>query len=132
MNIDEKPPIVPRQLHGRRYVIALVVSLSIVAALIIVDLQPYFSYLAKKRHIQSLISIGSNIDDAPAILKSQGFQVGEKYLPTVDKDYYWIDIQVATKPRPVTLTILSLVGVRAYFHWLTLEAGLDNRIRAIL
>lgn len=117
--------------HWRRYALAAI-PFALFAAFIIWDLQTYFAYAEKKRQIEKLVSVGSNIDESAAFLKRAGFHVGDKYLPTVDQDYYWVDIQVAHKPRPITLSVLSLVGVRAYFHWVTLEAGLDNRIRRIL
>ena len=54
-----------------------------------------------------------------------------KHFATIAEDKYWIDVTVASKPRPWTLTILHLMGVKLYFHWVVIESGLDNKVRTV-
>lgn len=109
----------------------LISALLGVALLVILDLQPYFEYQSKASRIRKLISIDSNIDDAGSILKANGFAYYEKHFSTVAEDAYWIDVEVAFKPRPFTLTLLHVVGLRLYFHWVVIESGIDNKVRKI-
>jgi len=104
----------------------------IIATLVVAwDLTPYFDYRSKANHIRQLIPIGSNIDDASSILSANGFAFQGKHFATVAENKYWIDVTVASKPRPWTLTILHLMGVKLYFHWVVIESGLDNKVRTV-
>ena len=119
---------------GKRYAFRwplLFLALAVGGSLVIIDLQPYFEYCSKENKIRQLIQIGSNIDDAASILKAHGFTYHEKHFATVAEDKYWIDVNVANKPRPLTLTLLHVVGLRLYFHWVVIESGLDNKVRQI-
>jgi hypothetical protein len=109
----------------------LLLAVVVVGYLMIIDLQPYFEYRSKESKIRQLIPIGSNIDGAESILKANGFTYHEKHFATVAEDKYWIDVAVANKPRPLTLTVLHLAGFRLYFHWVVIESGLDNKVRRI-
>ncbi|MCU0713327.1 MAG: hypothetical protein MUC43_14805 [Pirellula sp.] len=113
-----------------RRLIALTV-LAIFTVIIVWDLMPYFEYRANAYRIRQLISIGSNIDDAGPILRKNGFTFYDKHFSTAAEDTYWIDVYVANKPRPWTLTLLHLYGFRLYFHWIVIESGLDNKVRKI-
>ncbi len=109
----------------------LLLAVAVVGFLVIIDLQPYFQYRSKENKIRQLIPIGSNIDDAGSILKANGFTYHGKHFATVAEDEYWIDVDVANKPRPLTLSLLHVVGLRLYFHWVVIESGLDNKVRKI-
>ena len=113
-----------------RYVVGGLVLIALVT-IAIVDLQPFFAYQAKKNKIRELIPIGSNIDDAGPILKSNGFRYYDKHFATVDEDYYWMEVIVAHKPRPKSLSLMRLSGIRLYFHYVVIEANLDNEVRRI-
>jgi hypothetical protein len=109
----------------------LLLAVVVVGFLVIIDLQPYFEYRSKENKIRQLIPIGSNINDAGSILTANGFTYHEKHFATVAEDEYWIDVDVANKPRPLTLTLLHVAGIRLYFHWIVIESGLDNKVRRI-
>jgi hypothetical protein len=130
----EKPPIVTQHrppAFSRKYLYVALVVLVPLSLLVTWDLQPYFAYLEKKHEIQRLIPIGSNIDDAPALLKKKGYHFYDKDFTTVAKDYYIISVGVADKPRPMTLRVLWVLGMRQYYHWVAIEAGLDNRVSKV-
>ena len=120
-------------LDGRfkRRVLFSLAGLAIVTLLVMWDLMPYFEYRTKVNRIRQLIPIGSDIDDAAPILTANGFTFHDKHFATVAEDKYWIDVDVANKPRPWTLTLLHLAGVRLYFHWVVIESSLDNRVRIV-
>ena len=89
--------------------------------------------LSEKRFkvVQSLISIGMDIDEATSILKKQGFQVGKKYMPTKNKDYYQINILLLDE-IPVSATIAETTGTSSSVRtYAIVKAGLDNNIIAI-
>lgn len=113
-----------------RRLVALTV-LGIFTAIIAWDLMPYFEYRANANRIRQLISIGSDMDDAGPILRKNGFTFYDKHFSTVAEDAYWIDVDVTNKPRPWTLTLLHLCGIRLYYHWVVIESGLDNKVRKI-
>lgn len=113
-----------------RRLIALT-TLASFTVLVVWDLMPYFEYRAKANRIRQLISIGSNIDDAGPILRRNGFTFYDKHFSTDAEDTYWIDVNVANKPRPWTLTLLHLCGMSLYYRWVVIESGLDNRVRKI-
>ena len=56
--------------HHKRWIVISV----LISGLLTLDLLPYFDYLSKKNKIKRLVPIGSNIDDAEAILKENGFK----------------------------------------------------------
>ena len=115
----------------KRRVLLSLAGLATFSLLVTWDLAPYFEYRIKVNRIRQLIPIGSNIDNAATILRANGFTFQEKHFATVAEDNYWIDVDVANKPRPWTLTLLHLAGARLYFHWVVIESSLDNKVRKI-
>jgi hypothetical protein len=118
-------------LRSKRRLLISLASIAIFTALVVWDLAPYFEYREKANRIRKLIPIGSNIDDAGPVLSQNGFTFHKKHFSTVAEDTYWIDVDVARKPRPWTLILLHLAGFRLYFHWVVIESGLDNNVRKI-
>ena len=131
MVMKEKPSKSTSRIPRRYVVGTILVSTIIIALFVVADLQPYFEYRAKKNKICELIPIGSNIDEADRILDEHGFNYFPKDFATVYHDYYCLSVTVTIKPRPITLTIPAYLGVHVYFHYVVIEAGLDNKVRKI-
>jgi hypothetical protein len=87
-------------------------------------------YKEKRKEIIRLVPIGMDIDEASILLKKKDFEVGDKYTPTADKDYYWVEIWI-TGERTLAIKIMKFFGVE-YYNWVVIEAGLDNKVRKIL
>jgi hypothetical protein len=81
--------------------------------------------------IKSLVDVGMDIDEASKILRENGFKVGEKYMPTKNKDYYQVNIPVIDK-IPVSSTIAESAGIETNTRgYVVLKADLDGKITAI-
>ncbi len=115
---------------GQFLCISVVVTLVLVVGILVyLDSQAVWNYRAEKKLIKSSIPIGTDIDDARAILIKLGYIPSEKYHPTAPKDYYWVDIQTKNNRTPV---FTWLYPPRSFFRIVALEAGLDGKVRKIL
>lgn len=117
---------------GRGRITCALVIVFVVLSIAMVDLLPYFQYKRGHARMTSLVALGMDIDDAGELLRAEGFDVGTKYHPTDNKDYYWVDIRLARR-TPVSVIIIELMGVDVkFFHYGCLESGLDENIRKIM
>jgi len=117
--------------RSRRWVWVLAIA-SLAILLLAIDLMPVFQYRSEHARMTSLVRPGVNIDQAAAVLRANGFSVGQKYCPTINRDYYWVDVRLIRR-RSITADLLCFAGVRMrYFVYGCLESGLDNVIRRIL
>lgn len=118
--------------RGRGRASCTLVVVFTLLSIAIFDLLPYFQYKRGHARMMSLVALGMDIDDAGALLSAEGFDVGHKYHPTDNKDYYWIDIDLARR-TPASVLVLKLIGVNIkFFHYGCLEAGLDEKVRGIM
>lgn len=86
---------------------------------------------AREQRIRELVPIGMDIDEAIELLRSEGFSVGDKYFPTLNKDYYLADITIRFK-----FTFLDKINITRHKgkvnkKWVSLKAGLDGVITSI-
>lgn len=103
-----------------------------IAAIVAIDLIPYFQYKYARGQMLSQVNKGMNLDDAIFLLKREGFQVSEKYTPSGMKNIYFADVTLVNH-IPITITLLNAFGVKTGFYQTeALEAGADNRIRQVV
>ncbi len=86
----------------------------------------------REKRIRELVPIGMDIDKAIELLRSEGFSVGDKHFATVDKDYYWANIQIRFLFSLRDIVNMTRHKGKVNKRWVVLEAGLDGKIRKIL
>ena len=64
----------------------------------------------KVEKIKEHVSVGMDIDEAVRALKAQGVRVGEKYQPSIDKDYWQVEVPVLDK-IPLSDTVRYVTGL---------------------
>jgi hypothetical protein len=113
----------------RSFWVLLIVCLTVLACAM--DLAPVFQYRCGYALMNSLVRPGMDIDVAANVLRANGFSVGQKYCPTQNRDYYWVDVRLVNRASRIA-DLLNTAGIRVrYYRYGCLESGLDGVVRRV-